>query len=88
MPPQPAAQPPHAPTTKIPAGQTPFAALLRAREYLRPYYWQLAFMLAAALITVSSEMVIPLLTMAAIDGPFAWAAQGWRPWRSGRSSPA
>jgi ATP-binding cassette, subfamily B, bacterial len=76
MPPQPAVQPPHAPTTKNPAGQTPFAALLRTREYLRPYYWQLAIMLAAALISVSSEMVIPLLTKAAIDGPIARAAHG------------
>jgi ATP-binding cassette, subfamily B, bacterial len=76
MPPKPAAQPPHAPTKEIPAGQTPFAALWRSREYLRPYYWQLAFMLAAALISVSSEMVIPLLTKAAIDGPIAQAAHG------------
>jgi ATP-binding cassette, subfamily B, bacterial len=76
MPPKPAAQPPHAPTKEIPAGQTPFAALWRSREYLRPYYWQLAFMLAAALISVSSEMIIPLLTKAAIDGPIAQAAHG------------
>jgi len=76
MPPTPAAQPSHAPTKEIPAGQTPFAALWRSREYLRPYYWQLAFMLAAALISVSSEMIIPLLTKAAIDGPIRTAALG------------
>jgi ATP-binding cassette, subfamily B, bacterial len=76
MPPQPASQPPHAPKKVAAAGQTPFAALLRSREYLRPYYWQLAFMLAAALISVSSEMIIPLLTKAAIDGPIAKAAAG------------
>jgi ATP-binding cassette, subfamily B, bacterial len=73
MPPQ-SPQPPHAPTGA--AGQTPFAALWRSREYLRPYYWQLAFMLAAALIAVSSEIIIPLLVKAAIDGPIAEAAQG------------
>jgi ATP-binding cassette, subfamily B, bacterial len=44
------------------------------REYLRPYYWQLVLMLAAALISVSTEMLIPLLTKAAIDGPIATAA--------------
>ena len=33
-------------------------------------------MLAAALISVSAEMVIPLLTKAAIDGPIAQAARG------------
>ena len=76
MPPTPAAQPSLAPTKEIPAGQTPFAALWRSREYLRPYYWQLAFMLAVALISVSSEMIIPLLTKAAIDGPIRAAALG------------
>ncbi len=80
MPPQ-SPQPPHAPTKGATAGQTPFAALWRSREYLRPYYWQLAFMLAAALIAVSSEIIIPLLVKAAIDGPIAEAAQ------SGQDSP-
>jgi ATP-binding cassette subfamily B protein len=75
MPPQ-SPQPPHAPTGAATAGQTPFAALWRSREYLRPYYLQLVFMLAAALIAVSSEIVIPLLVKAAIDGPIAEAAQG------------
>jgi ATP-binding cassette subfamily B protein len=80
MPPQPSAQPPHAPkapgpSAQAPAGQTPLAALWRTREYLRPYYWRLAFMLAAALISVTAEMVIPLLTKAAIDGPIAKASQ-------------
>ncbi len=84
MPPQPAAQPAHAPTKQIPAGQTPLAALWRTREYLRPYYWQLAFMLAAALVSVSAEMVIPLLTKAAIDGPIAQAASGGAAGQHGR----
>ncbi len=50
------------------------AALWRLREYLRPYYGQLAFMLAAALIGAGTEIVIPLLAKAAIDGPIAAAA--------------
>jgi ATP-binding cassette subfamily B protein len=78
MPPQPERQSPHARNRGPAAGQTPFAALLRLREYLRPYYWKLVLMLAAALISVSTEMVIPLLTKAAIDGPIAKAAAGGR----------
>ncbi|HEY2551240.1 MAG TPA: ABC transporter ATP-binding protein [Streptosporangiaceae bacterium] len=76
MPPQPGRQSRRARNRETAAGQTPFAALLRLREYLRPYYWKLAAMLAAALISVSTEMVIPLLTKAAIDGPIAKAAGG------------
>jgi ATP-binding cassette, subfamily B, bacterial len=68
MPSEPAAQLPHAP-----GGQTPFQALWRTREYLRPYRWQLALMLAAAFGAVASEIVIPLLTKAVIDGPIAHA---------------
>ena len=68
MPSEPAAQLLHAP-----GGQTPFQALWRTREYLRPYRWQLALMLAAAFGAVASEIVIPLLTKAVIDGPIAHA---------------
>ena len=68
MPSEPAAQLPHAP-----GGQTPFQALWRTREYLRPYRWQLVLMLAAAFGAVASEIVIPLLTKAVIDGPIAHA---------------
>ena len=66
---------------------SPTASLWRIREYLRPYYGQLAVMLAAALIGAGTEIVIPLLTKAAIDGPIAAAGRGitttacW--WRSG-----
>ena len=49
--------------------QSSFQALWRAREYLRPYYGQLVFMLTAAIVAAGSEIVIPLLTKAAIDGP-------------------
>lgn len=68
MPSEPAAQLLHAP-----GGQTPFQALWRTREYLRPYRWQLGLMLAAAFGAVASEIVIPLLTKAVIDGPIAHA---------------
>ena len=50
------------------AGETPLAALWRTRSYLRPYRWQLAFMLAAAIVAVLSEIAIPLLTKSMIDG--------------------
>src|SRR5450432_1557471 len=56
-----------------PDGQTPFQALWRTREYLRPYYWQLGLMLAAALASVATEIIIPLLTKSVIDGPIAHA---------------
>ena len=51
------------------AGQTPFAALLRTWEYLRPYFWPLVAMLAAAITAAAAEIAIPLLTKAVIDGP-------------------
>ena len=68
MPSEPAAQLPHAP-----GGQTPFQALWRTREYLRPYRWQLVLMLAAALGSIAAEIAIPLLIKAVIDGPIAHA---------------
>ncbi|MEP7024614.1 MAG: ABC transporter ATP-binding protein [Actinomycetota bacterium] len=66
MPSAPAGQPDHAP-----GGQTPFEALWRTREYLRRYYWQLGLMLLAAFAAVATEIIIPLLTKAVIDGPIA-----------------
>jgi ATP-binding cassette subfamily B protein len=51
------------------AEQTPLAALWRTREYLRPYYVQLALMLAAAVGAAAAEIMIPLLVKAIIDGP-------------------
>lgn len=66
------------PDAESPAGnpipQTPLAALWRTREYLRPYYGQLLIMLIAALVAMGTEIIIPLLTKAAIDGPIAAAA--------------
>jgi ATP-binding cassette, subfamily B, bacterial len=43
----------------------------RVREYLRPYYGQIIVMLLAALLGAGTEIAIPLLTKAAIDGPIA-----------------
>ncbi len=54
----------------------PVAALWRMREYLRPFYGQIIGMLAAALLGAATEIVIPLLTKAAIDGPIAASATG------------
>ena len=59
----------------VPARQTPAAALWRVREYVRPYYGQLIFMIATALAASGTEIVIPLLTKAAIDGPIATATR-------------
>src|SRR6266498_3629070 len=71
MPSAPAGQLPHAP-----GGQTPFEALWRTREYLRPYQWQLILMLGLAFGAVATEIVIPLLTKAVIDGPIAHGERG------------
>ncbi len=62
--------PPHEPGRSAPAdrGATPLASLWRIRVYLRPYRWQLAFMLACAIVAVGSEIAIPLLTKSMIDG--------------------
>jgi ATP-binding cassette, subfamily B, bacterial len=49
--------------------QTPLAALWRTREYLRPYYVQLALMLAAAITAAAAEIAIPLVIKGIIDGP-------------------
>ena len=49
--------------------QTPLAALLRTWEYLRPYFWPLVAMLAAAITAALAQIAIPLLIMAVIDGP-------------------
>ena len=68
MPPQQPGPLPAARTGNGGTAGTPLAALWRARSYLRPYRWQLAFMLAAAIVAVLSEIAIPLLTKAMIDG--------------------
>ncbi len=62
--------PPHEPGRSAPAdrGATPLASLWRVRAYLRPYRWQLVFMLACAIVAVGTEIAIPLLTKSMIDG--------------------
>jgi len=55
---------------------SPPASLWRVREYLRPYYGQILVMLAAALLGSGAEIVIPLLTKAAIDGPISASRPG------------
>src|SRR5580658_2059070 len=67
MPPQPAGSPPHARSRPDRPQQTPAAALWRTREYLRPYYWVLLLMVIAAVIAVTGEIAIPLLTKSVID---------------------
>jgi ATP-binding cassette subfamily B protein len=44
------------------------------REYVRPYYRQLVTMLVTAMLGTITEITIPLLAKAAIDGPIAKAA--------------
>jgi ATP-binding cassette, subfamily B, bacterial len=68
MPPQEPGSLPAARTGNGGTSETPLAALWRARSYLRPYRWRLAFMLAAAIVAVLSEIAIPLLTKSMIDG--------------------
>ncbi|HWG62597.1 MAG TPA: ABC transporter ATP-binding protein [Streptosporangiaceae bacterium] len=57
-------------------GVSPLQSLWRTRSYLRPYRWQLAFMLAAAILAVGAEITIPLLTKAVIDGAIAHGRRG------------
>src|SRR3984957_9978408 len=67
MPPDSPPSRPHAQARELTAAQTPAAALWRIREYLRPYYGRLAFMIFAALLSVSAEIAIPLLTKSVVD---------------------
>jgi ATP-binding cassette, subfamily B, bacterial len=80
MPPNPASSPPHAQAQdQDSAGQspqTPAAALWRLREYLRPYYLTLALMITAAILAVSAETMIPLITRSVIDGAIAHGTKG------------
>jgi ATP-binding cassette, subfamily B, bacterial len=47
--------------------QTPAQALWRLREYIRPYYFSLACMILAAILAVTAEIMIPLITKSVID---------------------
>jgi ATP-binding cassette subfamily B protein len=46
-----------------------FRSLWRLRDYLRPYWAQMLFMLTAAGVGVGAGIVIPLITRAIVDGP-------------------
>jgi ATP-binding cassette, subfamily B, bacterial len=76
MPPDSPSSLPHARTEQLPAAQTPAAALWRVREYLHPYYGRLVFMVVAALLAVSSEIAIPLLTKSVIDNAITHVNRG------------
>ncbi len=56
---------------QTPPPQTPAAALWRMREYMRPYYLTLALMITAAIVAVTAETMIPLITKSVIDGAIA-----------------
>jgi ATP-binding cassette, subfamily B, bacterial len=47
---------------------SPVAALWRLRPYLRPYRYQLALMLLAAILSTGMEILIPLIAKVVIDG--------------------
>ena len=72
MPPVSPSSPPHALAPPHPAvsgqPQTAAQALWRLREYLRPYYVGLFFMILAAVLAVTAEIAIPLVTKSVIDG--------------------
>jgi ATP-binding cassette subfamily B protein len=78
MPPKSASLQPHARAQDDagPVPQTPAAALWRMREYLRPYYLTLALMITAAILAVSAETMIPLITRSVIDGAIAHGTRG------------
>ena len=78
-PPTSASSPPHARAqegAQAAAPQTPAAALWRLREYMRPYYLTLALMISAAIVAVSAETMIPLITKSVIDGAIAHGSRG------------
>jgi ATP-binding cassette, subfamily B, bacterial len=54
----------------------PVAALWRLRPYLRPYRFQLATMIAAAIASMAGEVAIPLLAKSVIDGAIAHHDRG------------
>jgi ATP-binding cassette, subfamily B, bacterial len=82
MPPKSASSPSHA-LAQDSAGataprppQTPAAALWRLREYMRPYYLTITLMITAAILAVTAETMIPLLTKSVIDGAIVHGSKG------------
>src|SRR6202142_1597451 len=62
--------------SRAPAQGSSFAAVWRTRVYLRPYFWPLVIMLAAALGGVAVQLVIPLLIKEVIDGAIMHGRRG------------
>jgi ATP-binding cassette, subfamily B, bacterial len=60
-----ALQPPHAAAAA--QSRTPAQSLWRLREYLRPYYLRLSCIILAAILAVTAETLIPLITKSVID---------------------
>jgi ATP-binding cassette, subfamily B, bacterial len=60
-----ALQPPHVAALAQPA--TPAQSLWRLREYLRPYYFRLLCIIVAAILAVTAETLIPIVTKSVID---------------------
>ena len=59
--------PPHPP----PAERGRLSALLRLWPYARPYRWLLALTFGAALLATLTQLAIPLIIEAVVDGPLA-----------------
>ncbi|HTW01919.1 MAG TPA: ABC transporter ATP-binding protein [Streptosporangiaceae bacterium] len=59
------------PVTRALARARPVGALWRLRGYLKPFRVQMIVMLAAALASVTAEIIIPLLTKSVVDGAIA-----------------
>jgi ATP-binding cassette subfamily B protein len=59
-----------------PVTARPIEALWRLRPYLKPYRYQLITMIVCALASAASEIVIPLLIKAVIDGPITHHDRG------------
>ena len=55
---------------------SPVAALWRLHPYLRPYRYRLALLLLAAMLSTGTEIVIPLIAKAVIDGAIAHHERG------------
>ena len=58
---------PHALEPPPSAAQTPAQALWRLREYLRPYYSRLLCIVLAAVLAVTAEIMVPIITKSVID---------------------
>jgi ATP-binding cassette subfamily B protein len=59
--------PPHPPAVE----RGRLSALLRLWPYARPYRWLLALTFAAALLATLTQLAVPLITAAVVDGPLA-----------------